>query len=35
VTAAVALALFVAVVFIAVIANGVEKTRVPHPVPAE
>jgi MFS family permease len=34
-TAAVALALFVAVVFIAVIANGVEKTRVPHPVPAE
>jgi hypothetical protein len=35
VTAAVALALFVAVVFIAVIANGVERTRVPHPVPAE
>jgi len=35
VTAAVALALFVAVVFIAVIASGMEKTRVPHPVPAE
>jgi hypothetical protein len=34
-TAAVAFALFGAVVFIAVIANGVEKARVPHPVPAE
>ena len=35
VTAAVAFALLVAVVFIAVIANGVEKARVPQPVPAE
>ena len=33
--AAAALALFVAVVFIAVIASGVEKARVPHPVPAQ
>jgi MFS family permease len=35
ITAAVAFALLVAVVFIAVIANGVEKARVPQPVPAE
>jgi MFS family permease len=35
VNAAVALALLVAVVFIAVIANGVEKAQVPPPVPAE
>jgi hypothetical protein len=35
VNAAVALALLVAVVFIAVIANGVEKARVPQPAPAE
>jgi MFS family permease len=35
VTAAVAFALLVAVLFIAVIANGVEKARVPQPVAAE